>query len=258
MASKYLLVVALAAVAFVRASPTQLQQPLSTGDVSTGGGTGGAKDLIYELKKAEIIPTVLDSFDPKLALSVSWENATAHVGNTVAPSETQKEPVVRFVAPAAAMPEDGDESEVLFVKKGMQLTIALTDPDAPSRDDPEWSEICHWIATGVPLTEPTYDDDIVLSSGAISPNAAGASSKDLKTIMGYKPPGPPPETGKHRYVFVALAPKNGTTERLELSKPEGRQHWGYGKERQGLRGWAGENGLVVIGANFIYEQNEEQ
>ena len=26
------------------------------------------------------------------------------------------------------------------------LTIALTDPDAPSRLDPRWSEMCHWIA----------------------------------------------------------------------------------------------------------------
>ncbi|TKA71235.1 hypothetical protein B0A55_05632 [Friedmanniomyces simplex] len=247
MASKYLLVVALAAVALVRASPAQLQQPLSAGDVSTSGGSGGSRDLIYELKKAEIIPTVIDVFDPKLALSISWENATAEVGNTVAPSKTQKEPVVRFVAAAAAVPEDGDESEVSCVKKGMQLTIALTDPDAPSREDPEWSEICHWIATGVPLTEPTDDDDDnVLSSGGNSPGAAKDSGKGLKTIMPYKPPGPPPKTGKHRYVFVALAPTNGTTEKLHLSTPEGRQHWGFGKERQGLRGWAGENGLVVV------------
>lgn len=26
------------------------------------------------------------------------------------------------------------------------LTIVLTDPDAPSRKSPEWSEVCHWIA----------------------------------------------------------------------------------------------------------------
>lgn len=26
------------------------------------------------------------------------------------------------------------------------MTLALTDPDAPARDNPEWSEMCHWIA----------------------------------------------------------------------------------------------------------------
>jgi phosphatidylethanolamine-binding protein (PEBP) family uncharacterized protein len=25
------------------------------------------------------------------------------------------------------------------------LTVVLTDPDAPSRKDPRWSEFCHWI-----------------------------------------------------------------------------------------------------------------
>lgn len=33
-----------------------------------------------------------------------------------------------------------------------QLTLALTDPDAPSRDDPQWSQVCHWLATGIKLT----------------------------------------------------------------------------------------------------------
>ncbi|KAK5722664.1 carboxypeptidase Y inhibitor [Elasticomyces elasticus] len=195
--------------------------------------------MFHRLRKAEIIPTVLDPFDPKLTLSIFYENATVEVGNTVDPSKTQKAPDVQFIA---SVPNDFS----VLIRKGMQLTLALTDPDAPSRDNPEWSEICHWIATGVQLTKPSADND---STGF---------SKGVQTIVEYKPPGPPPKTGKHRYVFVALAPKNGTTERLHLSKPGGRQHWGYGKERQGLRGWAEENGLGVVGANFIYEQNEKQ
>lgn len=65
--------------------------------------------------------------------------------------------------------------------------------------------------------------------------------------MPYKPPGPPPKTGKHRYVFVALAPRNGTTERLNLSVPKDRQRWGFEGERAGLKEWARENGLGVVG-----------
>ena len=30
---------------------------------------------------------------------------------------------------------------------GVNLTVVLTDPDAPSRESPEWSEFCHWIGT---------------------------------------------------------------------------------------------------------------
>lgn len=76
-------------------------------------------------------------------------------------------------------------------------------------------------------------------------------AKGIKEIMPYKPPGLPPKTGKHRYVFVALTPKNGTSERLHLSKPGDRQHWGYEKERQGLRMWAEENGLEVVGKTSL-------
>lgn len=76
-------------------------------------------------------------------------------------------------------------------------------------------------------------------------------------MIGYKPPGPPPKTGKHRYVFLVFAPKNGTTEQLKLSKPKDRQHWGYEKEG-GVRDWAESNGLVPVAANFVYAKNKKQ
>ena len=77
-------------------------------------------------------------------------------------------------------------------------------------------------------------------------------------VMEYKPPGPPPKTGKHRYVFLVFAPKNGTTLPLDLTKPKDRQHWGTGEERGGVREWAEGNELVPVGANFIYSQNKKQ
>ena len=211
-------------------------------------------DLDCRLKLAEIIPTVFDTFTPAFTLSIFWENATAEVGNTVNPARVQKRPDVKFIddVPEVSSLTGGvlrDES-LVNLKKGMQLTLALTDPDAPSRDNPEWSQICHWIATDVKVTDPS-------SSSSSSPFKVSGSS-EWKEIMPYKPPGPPPKTGKHRYVFVALAPANGTTASLNLSKPGDRQHWGYKHERQGLRKWAEENGLVVVGANFIYAQNDEQ
>ena len=65
--------------------------------------------------------------------------------------------------------------------------------------------------------------------------------------MEYKPPGPPPKTGKHRYVFLDFVPANGTSQPLNLTKPSDRQHWGTGKEREGVRHWEKENGLVPVG-----------
>jgi phosphatidylethanolamine-binding protein (PEBP) family uncharacterized protein len=124
--------------------------------------------------------------------------------------------------------------------------------------------MCHWIATKVPLSSDTHS----------------LKKNKLKEVMPYKPPGPPPKTGKHRYVFLVFTPANSTTKKLHLSKPDDRQHWGTGKERHGVRDWAEENGLVAVGeflyqtikmngsercmlmllaaANFIYSQNEKQ
>ena len=37
----------------------------------------------------------------------------------------------------------------------------------------------------------------------------------------------------------------------ELTKPKERPHWGYGKIGAGIREWADENGLVVIGKQTV-------
>lgn len=72
----------------------------------------------------------------------------------------------------------------------------------------------------------------------------------IDTLMPYKPPGPPPKTGKHRYVLLALTAANRTSEKLDLSTPGDRQRWGYGKERSGVKEWAKENGLEIIGESI--------
>ncbi|KAI6857596.1 dynamin GTPase [Hortaea werneckii] len=200
------------------------------------------------LKKAEIIPTVLDSFHPKLALDISWKHATAHVGNTLDPAKLQEQP--KTTLSALNHDEVTSETSPLLQLGKMQLTIALTDPDAPSRKNPEWAQVCHWITTSPPNYGNAHDEHFDSDLATKHPH--------WKDIMPYKPPGPPPKTGKHRYVFVVLAPANGTKEGLRLVKPADRQHWGYEKADLGLREWAEEMGLEVVGANFVYAQHAEQ
>ena len=134
-----------------------------------------------------------------------------------------------------------------LLNSGIQLTIALTDPDAPSCKNPKWSQMCHWIATDVHLTPSSVADKNNNNNGDSHILGGSQEYQSLTEIMPYKPPGPPPKTGKHRYVFVALAPRNGTTERLNLSVPKDRQRWGFEGERAGLKEWARENGLGVVG-----------
>lgn len=72
-------------------------------------------------------------------------------------------------------------------------------------------------------------------------------------IIEYMGPAPPPKTGKHRYVFVLL---HGDVDKLRA--PQERKTWGTGKPRHGVRQWAQEAGLKVVGANFFYAENKEQ
>jgi len=143
------------------------------------------------------------------------------LGNTLKPSKTKDSPSLKIYCPE------------LETTPG--LTIILTDPDAPSRDDPKWSEMCHWIG----ITE------------GYSSNST--QSKNSKEIVKYKAPGPPPKTGYHRYVFLLLEGDN-----TNLTAPDDRQHWGFGKKGHGVRDWAEKEGLEVIGANFFYAKNKKQ
>jgi phosphatidylethanolamine-binding protein (PEBP) family uncharacterized protein len=81
----------------------------------------------------------------------------------------------------------------------------------------------------------------------------GGEAPETNVLMSYYPPAPPKGTGFHRYVFVLL--EGDAEESSKLKAPEERKHWGYGKKRHGVRDWAKENGLRVVGANFFYAEH---
>jgi phosphatidylethanolamine-binding protein (PEBP) family uncharacterized protein len=174
-------------------------------------------------------------------VNITWPKKTAKVGNTVKPKKMKHAPIVQLydILPGDASTFTADEHP--------QLTLAMSDPDAPSRDDPRWGQVCHWLVTDVQLTP--IDSDSIDSS---------AQNLEMTEIMPYTPPGPPKKTGKHRYIFVALSPKNATTQKLNLSKPGDKYNWGYGHPGAGIREWAEVNGLAVVGANFVYAKNQKQ
>lgn len=171
---------------------------------------------------------MIDEFLPSLILDVEFpSDDVASLGNTLKVKNVQEEPTFSIARPSG---------ELDSVISDLTYTITLTDPDAPSRDNPKWAEMCHFIATGITLSDTSFSSVFALST--------------LQDIMPWKAPGPPPKTGKHRYVFLLFAPANGTTDSLNLTKPEDRQHWGTGKERHGVRDWAIDNGLTPVGKSF--------
>ncbi|GAB1314629.1 carboxypeptidase Y inhibitor [Madurella fahalii] len=245
MARLFLVLVTLGAL--ILSHPHEIhpgQHVLTPGSIYPAAHVEGADEVREELKKAEIIPTVIDDFRPSLAVHVKWPSGRhASLGNTLNPKKLQDPPVILL--------HDISKASGICAA-GITYVVALTDPDAPSRDDPKWSEFCHWI---VSATLKPFSRD---PSGCDTRSRGQAM---LDEVMPYKPPGPPEKTGKHRYVFLAFVASNGTTDKLHLSKPPNRQHWGYDTkegETKGVREWAEENGLAPVAANFIYAKHRRQ
>jgi phosphatidylethanolamine-binding protein (PEBP) family uncharacterized protein len=190
---------------------------------------------------------VIDDFLPSLTLSITWPDDHADLGNTIKPQHLQNQPAITL---------RDETSSLESTASGMTYVVTLTDPDAPSRHNPKWSEMCHWIATNISLSKSTFA--ILPLPEAKLTRVSDDDDSNPDDVVEYKPPGPPPKTGKHRYVFLVFAPKNGTSETLHLSKPKERQHWGTGKDEGGVREWAEENELVPVAANFIYSKNKKQ
>ncbi|KLU88268.1 lipid binding protein [Magnaporthiopsis poae ATCC 64411] len=225
-----------------------------------------------ELVKAEIIPQVIDDFDPAFLLHAEWSSKTrAELGNAVRPDKLQAQPTIALTPVAttkASSPQHRRDSlEVTGVeqcpgadaKSNMTYAIVLTDPDAPSHQDNKWSEFCHWIATGrvaVELKPPRAQQQG--EDGESERDCPQLSLTGLEDVVPYKPPGPPEKTGRHRYIFFAFTPINATTVPLNVTKPGERKRWGTDKPGSGVRQWAEENGLAPIAANFIYAQNDKQ
>jgi hypothetical protein len=91
---------------------------------------------IPSLKKASIIPDIVDDFTPKCFVLPTYghgkHSESVSPGKKLKISKTKKKPSLKVYCPD--------------MKQTTGLTIALTDPDAPSNKDPKWSEMCHWIA----------------------------------------------------------------------------------------------------------------
>jgi len=179
----------------------------------------------------QIITDVLDDFEPTYYVDIAYPEAHERVllGNDIPVDSVSDRPTFTFHK-ITASPDAG--------AKDSTFTLILTDPDAKSRAKPKMSEMCHWIMTNLttPIPEPP-------------PMHASKEGE----LMEYLPPSPPPKTGPHRYIFVLL--EGDTT---DIKAPADRPHWGYGKKRHGVRDWADENGLTVVGANFFFAQNKKQ
>ncbi|ODV94644.1 hypothetical protein PACTADRAFT_50510 [Pachysolen tannophilus NRRL Y-2460] len=196
--------------------------------------------------KHGIIPDVIadKNFDPKGLLIISYgKDKEVTLGNTLAVDETQSLPKIAFTLNVSD--KNGFE-----VDTNDAFTLVLTDPDAPSRTEKKWSDFCHYVVSDLKLNP--------ISTSEVGDNVKNLTT-DLEfdkgtTLIPYKGPGPPPGTGKHRYVFLFYKQKKGVSPK----PPSDRPNWGTGIPAFPAEKWAAKYDLELLSANFFLAQNKEQ
>lgn len=123
-----------------------------------------ASTIARRLKKHAVIPDVIDKAPGELIRVTYPCGLQVELGNILKPVQVKDEPHVKWkICP-----------DKLY-------TLCMTDPDAPSREKPEFREWNHWLIGNI----PGYN----LEKGDVLSEYIGA--------------GPPKDTGLHRYVFLA-------------------------------------------------------
>jgi phosphatidylethanolamine-binding protein (PEBP) family uncharacterized protein len=197
-----------------------------------------AESVTDALHSNEIVPTVIHNkdFKPKGFLQVQYSNdINVTLGNELRPIETASIPRVQFTL----MNDDND----IVVKDGDLFSLVMTDPDAPTRGDEKWSEYCHWVIKDIPMDE--------LVKGELT-------ATDLQNrgqiVVPYMGPGPPPNTGLHRYVILLFKQNNNGINVMSSPLKE-RACWGSGIRGWGAAEWADKVGGETWGVNFFFAKH---
>ncbi|KAF9916232.1 hypothetical protein BX616_004281 [Lobosporangium transversale] len=169
------------------------------------------------LKKDGIIPDLLDSFQPKTMLVISYgDGLEVALGNTLPVKDTQNPPQISFQV------ENPDD----------KYTLILTDPDAPSRANPKNREFRHWTVTNI--------------SGASDFQPADVSQGNVLTE--YMGPAPPAGSGPHRYIFL-LFKQTSSSDASALTTPL------TDRPKFNTKEFTSQAGLELVGANYYFAEN---
>ncbi|XP_009614479.1 protein TERMINAL FLOWER 1-like [Nicotiana tabacum] len=123
---------------------------------------------VEPLVVGRVVGDVLDSFSPKVKMTVTYNNKQVCNGQELFPSAVTIRPRVEV---------QGGDMRTFF-------TLVMTDPDVPGPSDPYLREHLHWIVTDIPgTTDATFGKELV--------------SYEI----------PRPNIGIHRFVFVLFKQK---------------------------------------------------
>lgn len=177
------------------------------------------------LERDQIVPDVINSFSPSILFSIIFPSGKeALLGNELLKEDTLEEPDIVFTSlniPAQQASNTGEGSDV---GKEVSYTLVLTDPDAPSRQVHLFTRRISHMMTLVPEPIPnTGNSDIGWQvfitfflrlryinsqdqiTGITAPSTTSSQTesqialKPKAATTPYRPPGPGPGSGLHRY-----------------------------------------------------------
>lgn len=210
------------------------------------------KSVIEGLEAHDVLSEVIQVKDFKPWGYISGQfsaDAPIAMGNTIKLEKTQSQPQLQFVID----PRLSDEAGAPKITDADLFTLVMTDPDAPSRTDKTYSEYCHYVATDLKLLNETMHS----TGGTVTePQFLATSIDHGNVIETFVPPGPPKNTGLHRYIYILYKQPPHSTGK-DFTKVKGRMNWGYGIKGVGAAKWAAENNLTPIAVNFFLTENKE-
>ena len=117
-------------------------------------------EIISALKTDEIIPDVIPasySFTPSVLFSIVWpaEGLEIVLGDKVQREKTLEEPEIKLqplIAPIADVDDSARGGTVVEEEEeagNVKYTLVMTDPDAPSREDPKFGQWRHWVVSQI-------------------------------------------------------------------------------------------------------------
>lgn len=130
------------------------------------------------MEQEGVIPDVIDSPPQTTATIIYPNNKIVSLGNELTPTDVKDPPITI---------NWNSEKQTYY-------TLAMVDPDAPSRSEPKFREVNHWLIVNI------FEND--LSTGEV--------------ITEYLGSGPPKGTGLHRYVFLIYKQPG----KLEFNEPK--------------------------------------
>ncbi|KAI1828177.1 phosphatidylethanolamine-binding protein [Xylaria intraflava] len=179
--------------------------------------------LTASLAKADLIPgsaadLIPQNFRATTKLGVSFGEKVVELGNFFRAGECKQAPTLAFDAEAGT-PDNASYS------------LILTDPDAPTPDEPKFAFWRHWVLSG-------------LRPRSVGAAATGPPS-ELTVYLG---PGPKDDSKPHRYLFLLYR----EPESLSLLKEDvGGEEF---VQRRSFRPdeFAARHGLHLVGLNWMY------